>query len=272
MPLSVTHARALFAVLLTALGGMSAGCAALSDDPITSAVAAGLPVLHPTVIATTEHDTTAWTEGLEIADGVLYEGTGLAGRSELRRLDPATGRVLHSAPLPDNLYGEGITVLHDRIWQLTYRDRLALRWSDGASPSPPSSVPYRGEGWGLCHTADGTLVASDGTDRLRLLSADTLTELGSLAVTVDGRPLAGLNELDCGAGAVWANVYPSDWLARISLPDGTVTAVLDAGRLLPPDLERGTDVLNGIAAVPGTDQFLLTGKFWPKIYRVRFTG
>ncbi len=264
----MTHARALFAALLIALGVASAGCTPRPGDAITDAVAAGLPVLRPTVIATLEHDTSAWTEGLEIADGVLYEGTGLAGRSELRTLNPETGRLLRSTPLPDGLYGEGITVLGDRIWQLTYRDGVALGWSGGAVVS---RVSYRNEGWGLCHTGDGRLVASDGTDRLRLLSPRDLAEVGSVAVTVGGRPLSGMNELDCGAdGTVLANIYPSTWLARIRLSDGVVTAVVDASRLLPPDLQAGTDVLNGIAAVPGTDEYLLTGKFWPTMYKVRF--
>lgn len=265
----MTHTRALFAAILIALGVASAGCAPRTGDAITDAVAAGLPVLHPEVIATLEHDTSAWTEGMEIADGVLYEGTGLAGRSELRKLNPETGRLLHSTPLPDGLYGEGITVLGDRIWQLTYRDGVALGWSGDVVAS---RVSYRNEGWGLCHTDDGRLIASDGTDRLRLLSPRDLAEVGSVAVTIGGRPLSGMNELDCGSGdSVLANIYPSTWLARIRLPDGAVTAVVDASRLLPPELKSGTDVLNGIAAVPGTDQFLLTGKFWPTMYRVRFT-
>ncbi|WP_084216094.1 glutaminyl-peptide cyclotransferase [Pseudonocardia spinosispora] len=264
----IRRAPVLFAAILIALGAVAVGCASRPSTASTEAATAGIPVLHPTVVATLDHDTQAWTEGLEIADGVLYESTGLTGRSELRKLDPNTGAVLHRTPLPTNLYGEGITVLGDRIWQLTYRNEVALRWTGDAVNSP---VPYPGEGWGLCHTDTGRLIASDGTDRLRLLSPDDLAQVGSIAVTIHGRALSGFNELDCGGGnTVLANIYPTGWLAQISLPDGKVTALVDATRLLPPDLPRSTDVLNGIAAIPGTDQFLLTGKLWPHMYRVRF--
>jgi glutaminyl-peptide cyclotransferase len=261
---------------VAALLGTDAGCAPPTPDPgavIADAVAAGLPSLRPRVLATIDHDTSAWTEGLEIADGVLYESTGLPGHSQLRALDPRTGRVRSATSLPSSWYGEGITVLDGRIWQLTYRDHVALRWDRGslsAESTPASTVRYPGEGWGLCHTGNGQLVASDGSDRLRLLSPNDLTQLGSVLVRVGGRPLTGLNELECGSGAVWANVYQTDWLARINLANGSVTEVVDASELLPRSRRPDGDVLNGIASVPGTDQFLLTGKFWPSMFLVRF--
>jgi glutaminyl-peptide cyclotransferase len=118
------------------------------------------------------------------------------------------------------------------------------------------------------------VVASDGSDRLRLLSGADLAPLGTLSVRIGGRPLTGLNELECTPGAVWANVYETDWLVRIDAVSGAVTAAVDATGLLPADertdTDTGTDVLNGIAAIPGTDEFLLTGKFWPTLFRVRF--
>ncbi|HEY4006141.1 MAG TPA: glutaminyl-peptide cyclotransferase [Pseudonocardia sp.] len=285
---------ALLSVLLAVSSGL-AGCGEPVADPdtaIVEAVAAGLPRLHPVVLGTLPHERTAWTEGLEISGGVLYEGTGLAGRSQLRALDPDTGRLLRAAALPDGRYGEGITVLGTTIWQLTYRDHLALRWerrtldNSARSASPDqltmaAQLPYPREGWGLCHTPDRPggpairLVASDGSSRLRLLSPVDLAPVGELSVRALGRLLTGLNELECVAGSVWANVYPTNWLARISLATGTVTAVVDAGELYPPDQRAAagngaSDVLNGIAAIPGTDQFLLTGKQWPMFYRVRF--
>jgi glutaminyl-peptide cyclotransferase len=271
-------------VLLCAAAVASAGCAPdAADPPLTRAqapvlagIAAGVPQLRPVVLGTLPHDRGAWTEGLEIDGDTLYESTGLAGRSRLRRLDPATGAQRAADPLPDGLYGEGLTVLGDRIWQLTYRDGVALGWDTGGR-APVRRTPWSGEGWGLCHTADGRVLASDGSSELRVLAGIDLTRLGTLAVRIAGRPLPGLNELECTPGAVWANVYPTDWLARIDPGDGRVTAVVDASGLLPPDQRSATGgtaagaVLNGIAAIPGTDEFLLTGKLWPTLYRVRFT-
>jgi glutaminyl-peptide cyclotransferase len=274
MPPLVT--RALVAVLLAALVGTAlTGCLPTGSDEaaervaaITAGLADGVPRLRPEVLGTLPHDRTAWTEGLELDGGVLYETTGLVGHSQLRELDPDTGSLRRARPLPDDLYGEGLTVLGPRIWQLTWRDGVALEWGPG--PAPVARRPWTGEGWGLCHTTDGRVVASDGTDRLRLLSGADLTPLGALSVRIAGRELTGLNELECTPGAVWANVYETDWLVRIDPASGAVTAAVDATGLLPAGQRAGTDVLNGIAAIPGTDEFLLTGKFWPTLFRVRF--
>ncbi|HEY0573543.1 MAG TPA: glutaminyl-peptide cyclotransferase [Pseudonocardia sp.] len=277
MPVPVT--RALVTVLLSGLlvTGLS-DCASAAPAPaagsaaaITAGLADGVPRLHLVVLGTVPHDTSAWTEGLEIDNGTLYESTGLAGRSQLRELDPDTGRLRRASPLPDGLYGEGLTVLGDRIWQLTWQDGVALEWNR-STLTPTRRVPWTGEGWGLCHTADGRVIASDGSDRLRVLSGTDLAPLGSVAVRIAGRPVTGLNELECTPGALWANVYQTDWLVRIDPVSGAVTAAVDAAGLLGADLRAGTDVLNGIAAIPGTDQFLLTGKFWPTMFRVRFVS
>jgi len=240
---------------------------------VRAGLADGVPLLHPLVLGTLPHDTGAWTEGLELADGKLYEGTGVAGRSQLRELDPTTGRLLRSAPVPAGEYGEGITVLGDRIWQLTYTDHVALPWDRRTMRGGPP-VPYPGQGWGLCHTG-GTLVASDGTDRLRLLSGSDLHQLGSVAVRIAGRPLPSLNSLEClpgtGRGSALANVFETNYLARIDLDTGAVTAIVDASSLVPPSVRGRSDaVLNGIAAIPDSTEFLLTGKLWPTIYRVHF--
>jgi glutamine cyclotransferase len=245
-----------------------------------------VPTLRPQVLAELPHDTTAFTQGLEIAGavggagdgadggGALYEGTGLAGRSRLRELDPATGAERRSVPLPGRLFGEGITVVGDRIWQLTWRDGVALEW-DRASLTLRRQVRVDGEGWGLCRdggpeATGARLVRTDGTDRLRFHDPDTFAELGSVAVTLDGAPVRELNELECVGGQVWANVWRTDRIVRIDPASGRVTAVVDAAGLLDPARRAGTDVLNGIAAVPGTDEFLLTGKLWPATFRVRF--
>jgi glutaminyl-peptide cyclotransferase len=242
-----------------------AGCAAAPAPAAPTA-----PVLRPEVLAELPHDTTAFTQGLEMDGGVLYEGTGLEGRSRLRELDPTTGAVGRSVPLRDELFGEGVTVVGDRIWQLTWRNGVAVEW-DRASLSPRREVQMAGEGWGLCF--DGSrLVRSDGSDRLRFHDPETFAELGSVAVTFDGAPLTQINELECVDRQVWANVWQTDRIVRIDPADGRVTAVVDASGLLDPAKRAGADVLNGIAAVPGTDEFLVTGKLWPTMFRVRFVG
>jgi glutaminyl-peptide cyclotransferase len=251
----MTSGRALIVAVLLVL----AGCAAAVPPPDGPLV--------PEVLAEVPHDPEAFTQGFELVDGVLYEGTGLAGRSQLRALDPATGAVVRAVPLPGRLFGEGITVVGDRIWQLTWQDGVALEW-DRASFALLRQVPLDGEGWGLCF--DGTrLVRSDGTDRLRFHDPVTFAETGAVAVTLDGVPVTGLNELECVDGQVWANVWRTDRIVRIDPADGRVSAVVDAAGLLDARRRAGTDVLNGITDA-GDGEFLLTGKLWPTTFRVRF--
>ncbi|HXV94805.1 MAG TPA: glutaminyl-peptide cyclotransferase [Pseudonocardia sp.] len=253
-------ARALAGALALVVSGCSAA-------PPAAAPETGVELLRPEVLAEQPHDTAAFTQGLELADGVLYEGTGLAGESQLRELDPATGALRRAVPLPGELFGEGITVVGDRIWQLTWQDGVALEW-DRASFELLREVPLDGEGWGLCHDGE-RLVRSDGTARLRFHDPRSLAELGAVDVALDGEPVTMLNELECVDGQVWANVWRTDRIVRIDPADGRVTAVVDATGLLDPERRRGADVLNGIAALGG-GEYLLTGKLWPVTFRVRF--
>jgi glutamine cyclotransferase len=273
---SVTVGRALLGAVLVVL----TGCGATANPP----AAPHTPVLHPQVLAELPHDTTAFTEGFEIDGDVLFESTGLEGRSELRELNPATGALERAVPLPGQLFGEGLTVVGDRIWQLTWRDGVVLEW-DRATLALRRQVPIDGEGWGLCLDGGGPpdghgggppdghggrLVRSDGTDHLRFQNPDTFAEEGSVTVTSDGAPVTRINELECVDGQVWANIWQTDRIVRIDPASGHVTAAVDAAGLLDPARRAGADVLNGIAAVPGTDEFLITGKFWPVTFRVRF--
>jgi glutamine cyclotransferase len=256
----MTFGRAVVGALVMAL----AGCAAAAPTPAGTA-----ELLRPQVLAELPHDTRAFTQGLELGpDGALYEGTGLEGRSQLREVDPATGGVRRSVPLPGKLFGEGITVMGDRIWQLTWKDGVALEW-DRASLTLLRQVQIDGEGWGLCHDGD-RLVRSDGSNRLRFHDPVTFAETGSVAVTLDGEPVNELNELECVDGQVWANVWQTDRIVRIDPADGHVTAVVDASGLLDDRRRAGTDVLNGIASL-GNGEYLLTGKLWPSYFRVRLT-
>ncbi|WP_433504425.1 glutaminyl-peptide cyclotransferase [Pseudonocardia halophobica] len=257
----------LVAAVTAVTAGVAACAAATPPEALGSAAA-----VRPVVLAEVPHDPTAFTQGLELSPedpGTLYEGTGLAGHSQLRELDAATGAVRRAVPLPGSLFGEGITVVGPSIWQLTWRDGVALEW-DRATFTLRRQVPVAGEGWGLC-AEPGRLVRSDGTDRLRFHDPATFAETGSVAVTLDGAPVTELNELECVGGAVWANVWRTDRIVRIDPATGVVTAVVDASGLLDPARRAETDVLNGIAHLSG-DQYLLMGKLWPAAFRVRLPG
>jgi glutaminyl-peptide cyclotransferase len=215
------------------------------------------------------HDRGAFTEGLELADGHLYEGTGLVGRSSIRAVDPATGAVQQQTALP-GVFGEGITVVGPTLWQLTYTEGVAIQ-RDRATLRELRRVGYQGQGWGLCHdSAANRLVMSNGSDRLTFRDPQSFQPTGELRVTYAGRPLTQINELECAGGAVFANVWQTETIVRIDLSSGRVSQDINLEGLLPAAERAKVDVLNGIAAIPGTDEFLVTGKYWPKMFRVRF--
>jgi glutamine cyclotransferase len=266
----MTFVRAAVGTAALALALLPAGCTSPApvSGPEPMSVPASVPTLRPTVLAELPHDPAAFTQGLEFApDGRLYEGTGITGRSQLRELDPATGAVRRATPLPATIFGEGITVVGDRIWQLSWREGVALEWDRGPLVLL-REVPFDGEGWGLCHDG-GRLVRSDGSDTLHFHDPESFADTGAVAVTLGGAPVVALNELECVDGQVWANVWQTDRILRIDPTDGRVTAVVDATGLLDPARRAGADVLNGIAAI-GDGEFLLTGKLWPVAFRVRF--
>lgn len=235
-------------------------------DPEPGVPTTVVPVVEPVVLGEMPHDPMAFTEGFEIDGGVLYEGTGEVGTSQLRALDPDTGAVRRAVDMPGQFFGEGVTVVGDRIWQLTYTDGVAVEW-DRATLTPIRQVPLNPQGWGLCRDGD-RLIRSDGTARLRFQSPADLTETGGVDVTRDGRPVTGLNELECVGDRVWANVWPTDTIVRIDPATGAVDLVVDAKGLRARGIPPTAQVLNGIAHVSG-DEFLLTGKYWPTTFRVR---
>ncbi|MFP5019631.1 glutaminyl-peptide cyclotransferase [Pseudonocardia phyllosphaerae] len=234
-----------------------------------------VPVIRPQVLAELPHDTTAFTQGLELRGGTLYEGTGREGLSQLRTLDPATGALRDARPLPGELFGEGLTVSGGSIWQLTWKDGVALEW-DRASLTLRRTVPLDGQGWGLCRQelpgGAVRMIRSDGSDRLRFHDATDLAETAPpVPVTLNGAPVPELNELECVGDRVWANVWQTDRIVRIDPATGVVDLVVDAAGLLDDDRAAGADVLNGIAHVAG-DEYLLTGKLWPSLFRVRLVA
>jgi glutaminyl-peptide cyclotransferase len=250
------------------------GIAALTTVVLAAAMLAGCTTstaqqLRVQILAVLPHDTTMYTEGLEIHDGVLYESSGLSGQSRVRATALASIAMLREATLPAPLFGEGITVTGDRLWQLTWTSGMAIE-RDPATLAQRRRVTYPGQGWGLCN--DGhRLVMSDGSDWLTFRDPVTFAPSGRLQVRLDGEPVRKLNELDCTDGSViWANVFETDTIVRINPSTGAVTGVVDASGLLHTQPQSPGDVLNGIAAVPGTDEFLITGKHWPSLFQVRF--
>lgn len=230
--------------------------------------ASGPQRLRPRVIRTLPHDPAAYTQGLLWDDGTLLESTGLYGRSTLRRVAPEEGTVLRERSLPETLFGEGLARVGERLVQLTWKEGKALLWS-ASDFAPLGERAYRGEGWGLCW--DGVdLVQSDGSATLTVRDADSLAPLRTLPVTLEGRPVARLNELECAEGWIWANVYGTDRIVRIDPVSGEVGAVVEADGLLTPEERAGAEVLNGIAYRPDTETFLLTDKLWPKLFEVVF--
>jgi glutaminyl-peptide cyclotransferase len=220
------------------------------------------------VLGTLPHDTQAFTEGLELDGTTLYESTGLEDKSSVRIADPATAAIKKKTDLPTPMFGEGITLVGSKLWQLTWKDGVAIQ-RDKQTLAELKRVRYDGEGWGLC--LDGKrLVMSDGTDELTFRDPDTFEQTGTVRVRSGDGPVTELNELECTPTGIYANVWKTDTVVRIDPRSGEVTATIDLGGLLPPAQRADTDVLNGIAAVPGTDEFLVTGKFWPKMFRVRF--
>lgn len=212
------------------------------------------------------HDSTAYTQGLVWADGVLYESTGLYGHSDVRRVDLRSGKVLASRPLAANRFGEGLALLKNRLYQLTWQSGVAYTY-DAGTLAPRDSFNYAGEGWGLA--TDGTsLIMSDGSDSLRILSPATFQVQRVVHVRYKGSPMYQLNELEYINGDILANVYQSNWVLRINPVTGDVRELLDFADLYPAR-PASAEVMNGIAVGPVTGQLLLTGKLWPVMFQVR---
>jgi glutaminyl-peptide cyclotransferase len=236
----------------------------------SSAAAAAEAPVSPVVVRRLPHDRGAFTEGLVLEGGALFESTGEFGTSTLREVELETGRVVRSVALPDEEFGEGLAWVEGRLIQLTYRNGIAHVY-DAASFEEMGRFEYDGEGWGLCF--DGArLIMTNGSDRLFFRDPDSFELLGSVPVTLEGRPLVGANELECVGGEVFANVFPTQAIVRIDPQTGNVLTRIDARGLLGPDESQGVDVLNGIAFVPDTGRFLLTGKYWPTLFEVELPG
>jgi glutaminyl-peptide cyclotransferase len=228
------------------------------------------PRLVPRVVRRLPHDTTAFTQGLVLHDGHLLESTGIEGHSAVREVESATGRVLRRAELPSEEFGEGIAVLGNRIYQLTWKAHRG-RVYDARTMAPVDSFTYDGEGWGL--TTDGALLyLSDGTSRVRVIDPDGFRVVRTIRVTEAEQPVHMLNELEWVQGELWANVYWTGLIARIDPASGRIVGWIDVRRLLPEAeskrLEARGGVANGIAYDSSTAQLLVTGKYWPFVFQL----
>ncbi len=240
-----------------------------TEPPAAEASAPAAPVNGYRVVNIFPHDPTAFTQGLVYEDGIFYEGTGLRGQSTLRKVEPATGQVLQGIRLPYQYFGEGIALLGDRLYQLTWQENTGFIY-DKDTFELLDDWSYPGEGWGL--TTDGQrLIMSDGSNDLRFLDPATLQELGRVAVLDgSGQPVVRLNELEWVEGEVWANVWQTDLIARIDPASGRLLGWIDLAGLLSEEdrAAQRVDVLNGIAYDAATGRVFVTGKWWPKLFEI----
>jgi glutamine cyclotransferase len=230
--------------------------------------AAQTPEYGYQVIHAYPHDPNAFTQGLEYRAGYLYEGTGLKGRSSLRKEKLETGQVLQEIELDPQYFGEGITVLNQQIIELTWQSEAGFVY-DQSTFRRLRAFNYPGEGWGL--TNDGqTIYMSDGTAQIRIWDPVTLQEKRRITVRDRGQPVLNLNELELVRGELYANVWQTDRIARISPVDGRVLGWIDlTGILSPADRTEQVDVLNGIAYDVLGNRLFVTGKLWPKLFEIK---
>jgi glutamine cyclotransferase len=239
---------------------------------LTASVAqAEVPVYGFEVVNTYPHRTDAFTQGLEFNGGYLYEGTGRNGRSSLSRIDWEQGAVLQSIRLPSRYFGEGISIVGERIFQLTWQSNIVFVYDLNTFETITSHY-HPTEGWGLAW--DGThLILSDGTAALQFIEPETFQVVRKVPVTLDGTPVNYLNELEYINGEVWANVWQTDEIVRIDPATGHVTALVDLQGLSAQTQTGGPDaVLNGIAWLAqegSTDgRLFVTGKLWGNLFEI----
>ncbi len=220
------------------------------------------------VVSTRPHDADAYTQGFELIDGRLFESTGLYGESTVRELEPASGKILRKRSLSKEVFGEGLTLLNKEVWVLTWKEKTAYVMEPETFKLIRSHT-YQGEGWGL--TTDGSqLIMSDGSSNLKFLDPKNFSVTKTLTVKDGTSSVKNLNELEWIHGAIFANIYMTDRIARISPTDGQVTGWLNLADLrnkLPSP--NHAEVLNGIAYDKSSGNLLVTGKLWPQMFEIK---
>jgi glutaminyl-peptide cyclotransferase len=227
--------------------------------------------LTPQIINTYPHDNQAFTQGLVLYNGKFYESTGQYGVSSLREVDIKTGNAIRNYVLDSQYFAEGLALVGDKLIQITWKEGRAFVY-DLATFNKEQTFSYQGEGWGLCY--DGTnLYMSDGSATLYKRNPETFEVTGQMQVKQNGQTVTMLNELECVAEFVYANIWQTDRIVKINKKSGQVVTDIDASNLLSSEdrvgLPQGA-VLNGIAYNPEEDTFYITGKLWPKLFEVKF--
>jgi glutaminyl-peptide cyclotransferase len=259
MPRFVRTARSVVAGTMLAAGFIPA-------DSQRKTVSSPAPVFGCKVLHSYPHDPGAFTQGLVYHDGFLYEGTGLNGRSSIRKVRLETGEVVQAQKLEAHYFGEGIAVWAGSIVQLTLQSEIGFVY-DRATFQRTRTFSYEGEGWGLTH--DGKrLIMSDGSARLRFLDPKTFKEIGAVTVRDGAQPISQLNELEYVRGEIFANVWQTDRIARISPATGAVKGWIDLRGLLSANEAAAADWLNGIAYDAAGDRLFVTGKLWPRLFHI----
>jgi glutaminyl-peptide cyclotransferase len=213
------------------------------------------------------HDRHAYTQGLIFLDGLLWESTGQYGTSSLRKVELKSGKVVKQISLPKNYFGEGMTVFHNKVFQLTWQEHKGFIY-DPATFQKQGEFSYTGEGWGLTHDGE-SLIMSDGTDQIRFLDPSTFQTIRTISVADRGEPVDQLNELEYIDGEIYANIYQTDRIARIEPKTGKILGWIDlTGLLSTKDRTGEEDVLNGIAYDATGRRLFVTGKMWPKLFEI----
>ncbi len=287
---SILIAALLFLLLTFTVAAQTATPAPIKPDSTAEATAEAtvdpsqVELLTPEIISTRPHDPKAWTEGLLLQDGYLYESVGETAHSSVRKVDPMTGEILQQFDMGKDDYAEGIAIVGDKLLQMTYKQEIVYQYDWKTLKLLPGTLSYKGEGWGLTYDShEDVLWMSNGEPTLfkrdpktfEILSRTpvTLQGLSVSTVTARGRSLGGINELEVVGDTVYANIWLTTFILRIDKATGYVTGIIDGSMLLPADAPITADAreyLNGIAYDAEKDTFLITGKYWPYTFEVKW--
>jgi glutaminyl-peptide cyclotransferase len=255
-------------LLASSLFVFLSGCSNADTESVTPTIQT--PILSYSVAGTYPHDTSSYTQGLEFYQGQLFEGTGNKGFSKLLQVDLKSGKALKQVALAPTYFGEGITILNDTLYQLTWQEKVVFVY-DPKTLKKLKEFPLSTEGWGL--TNDGkNLIVSDGSSNLYFYDPSTFRLLRTQGITENGAPAINLNELEYIKGYVYANQYEYNYILKIDPASGQVVAKIDLSDLVQRvrSKEPKINVLNGIAYDSATKKIYVTGKWWPELYEIQF--
>ena len=256
----------LLAVLIA--GVIACSDSSTAKQAATQATAEEVPVYSYQVVNSWPHDVEAYTQGLVFHDGVLFESTGLRGASSLRRVELKTGKVKKKLDVAREYFAEGMTIFHDKIFQLTWQSQKGFVY-DLKKFRQDGEFAYEGEGWGLTHD-DQSLILSDGSNRIRFLDPTSFQVQRTISVYDNGQPLTELNELEYIKGEIYANIWKTNRIVRIDPATGKINAWIDMTGLHHQGSDANSEnCLNGIAYDAEGDRLFVTGKRWPKLFEIR---